>query len=177
MRALSVSRCDTARCEGVGRRAVKNRPPPDRKALMAPNGLLHAESVVALADSGCGYICTASLLMEANGFTTIELKSGKSARKSAKGCPPSTLQARRIACDPGHCARMPQTLITSQLASENAVAQARTFARRTREGGAGRTSAGVNAHRARRNGCGQSSLTTACQPVWRHALTRNWSAD
>lgn len=46
-----------------------------REALMAPNGFLHAASVVALADTACGYGCTASLPKEADGFTTIELKS------------------------------------------------------------------------------------------------------
>jgi 1,4-dihydroxy-2-naphthoyl-CoA hydrolase len=46
-----------------------------RETLMAPNGFLHAASVIALADTACGYGCTASLPKEANGFTTIELKS------------------------------------------------------------------------------------------------------
>ena len=42
---------------------------------MAPNGFLHAGSVVTLADTACGYGCVANLPKEANGFTTIELKS------------------------------------------------------------------------------------------------------
>ena len=42
---------------------------------MAPIGFLHAASVIALADSACGYGCTPSLPKAANGFTTIELKS------------------------------------------------------------------------------------------------------
>jgi 1,4-dihydroxy-2-naphthoyl-CoA hydrolase len=46
-----------------------------REELMAPNGFLHAASVIALADSACGYGCTAGLPPDANGFTTIELKS------------------------------------------------------------------------------------------------------
>lgn len=46
-----------------------------REALMALNGYLHAASVVALADSACGYGCLASLPTDASGFTTIELKS------------------------------------------------------------------------------------------------------
>ena len=46
-----------------------------REALMAPNGFLHAASVVALADTACGYGCLASLPGDATGFTTIELKS------------------------------------------------------------------------------------------------------
>ena len=46
-----------------------------RKELMAPNGFLHAASVVALADTSCGYACVANLPQGASGFTTIELKS------------------------------------------------------------------------------------------------------
>ena len=42
---------------------------------MAPNGYLHAGSVVTLADSCCGYGCVASLPAGAAGFTTVELKS------------------------------------------------------------------------------------------------------
>jgi uncharacterized protein (TIGR00369 family) len=42
---------------------------------MAPNGFLHAASVIALADTACGYGCVASLPEGASGFTTIELKS------------------------------------------------------------------------------------------------------
>jgi 1,4-dihydroxy-2-naphthoyl-CoA hydrolase len=42
---------------------------------MAPNGFLHAASVIALADSACGYGCIISKPNNAAGFTTIELKS------------------------------------------------------------------------------------------------------
>jgi 1,4-dihydroxy-2-naphthoyl-CoA hydrolase len=42
---------------------------------LAPNGFLHAASVVALADTSCGYGCVAHLPAGAQGFTTIELKS------------------------------------------------------------------------------------------------------
>jgi 1,4-dihydroxy-2-naphthoyl-CoA hydrolase len=42
---------------------------------LAPNGYLHAGSVITLADTVCGYGCLASLPKEALGFTTIELKS------------------------------------------------------------------------------------------------------
>lgn len=48
---------------------------PVVKHLMAPNGFLHAGSVVTLADTCCGYGCAAHLPEGANGFTTIELKS------------------------------------------------------------------------------------------------------
>jgi uncharacterized protein (TIGR00369 family) len=42
---------------------------------LAPNGYLHAASVIALADSACGRGCIASLPDGANSFTTIELKA------------------------------------------------------------------------------------------------------
>ena len=42
---------------------------------MAPNGFLHAASIVALLDTACGYGCMASLPDGASGFTTIELKA------------------------------------------------------------------------------------------------------
>src|SRR5882672_6253167 len=42
---------------------------------MAPNGFMHAASVVALLDTACGYACVASLPEGATGFTTIEIKT------------------------------------------------------------------------------------------------------
>ncbi len=45
------------------------------ETLMAPNGFLHAGTVVTLADTCSGYGCRASLPPDATGFTTIELKS------------------------------------------------------------------------------------------------------
>ena len=42
---------------------------------LAPNGFLHAGSVVTLADTVCGYACFAHLPAGAENFTTIELKS------------------------------------------------------------------------------------------------------
>ncbi|HEX5738116.1 MAG TPA: PaaI family thioesterase [Hydrogenophaga sp.] len=48
---------------------------PVRPITMAPNGFLHAGSVVTLADTCSGYGCVANLPAQANGFTTIELKS------------------------------------------------------------------------------------------------------
>ncbi len=48
---------------------------PLRPELLAPNGYLHAGTVVTLADSACGYGCIASLPEGATGFTTIELKT------------------------------------------------------------------------------------------------------
>ena len=46
-----------------------------RNELMAPNGYLHAATVVALADTSCGYGTFVSLPEGAQSFTTIELKS------------------------------------------------------------------------------------------------------
>ena len=46
-----------------------------RPELLAPNGYLHAGTVVTLADSACGYGCIASLPEGATGFTTIELQT------------------------------------------------------------------------------------------------------
>ncbi|HYG26072.1 MAG TPA: PaaI family thioesterase [Caulobacteraceae bacterium] len=42
---------------------------------MAPNGFLHAASVIGLLDSACGYGCVISLPEGASSFTTIELKT------------------------------------------------------------------------------------------------------
>ncbi len=41
----------------------------------APNGDLHAGTIVSLADSACGYGCILNLPEGATGFTTIELKT------------------------------------------------------------------------------------------------------
>ena len=48
---------------------------PLRDELLAPNGYLHAATVIALADTSCGYGCFANLPDGAEGFTTVELKS------------------------------------------------------------------------------------------------------
>jgi 1,4-dihydroxy-2-naphthoyl-CoA hydrolase len=45
------------------------------KRLMAPNGFLHAGSIVTLADTCAGYGCVSNLPAGATGFTTLELKS------------------------------------------------------------------------------------------------------
>jgi uncharacterized protein (TIGR00369 family) len=42
---------------------------------LAPNGFLHAATVVALADTTCGYGTYADIPEGASGFTTAELKS------------------------------------------------------------------------------------------------------
>jgi 1,4-dihydroxy-2-naphthoyl-CoA hydrolase len=46
-----------------------------RAELLAPNGFLHAATVIALADTACGYGCIAHLPKGAENFTTVELKS------------------------------------------------------------------------------------------------------
>jgi uncharacterized protein (TIGR00369 family) len=56
----------------------------DLKAeFLAPNGFLHAGTVVAMADTCCGYGCVATLPEGMQGFTTSELKSNflRSARE------------------------------------------------------------------------------------------------
>ena len=42
---------------------------------LAPNGYLHAASIIMLADTSCGYGCMINLPEGAHSFTTIELKS------------------------------------------------------------------------------------------------------
>ena len=46
-----------------------------RPDLLAPNGYLQAATVIALADTACGYGCITNLPEGATGFTTVELKS------------------------------------------------------------------------------------------------------
>ena len=55
---------------------------------MAPNGYLHAGSVVTLADTASGLGCVTNLPDGATGFTTIELKSNHlgTAREGALHC-------------------------------------------------------------------------------------------
>ena len=55
---------------------------------MAPNGYLHAGTVVGFADSACGYGCILNLPDEATGFTTIELKTNflRSAQNGTIDC-------------------------------------------------------------------------------------------
>lgn len=46
-----------------------------KPATLAPNGYLHAGTVVSLADTCAGYGCVLNLPKDATGFTTVELKS------------------------------------------------------------------------------------------------------
>lgn len=48
---------------------------PLRTHHLAPNGYLHAATVVALADTACGLGCRLALPDDAAGFTTIEQKT------------------------------------------------------------------------------------------------------
>jgi 1,4-dihydroxy-2-naphthoyl-CoA hydrolase len=58
----------------VGDRVLKSRLAV-RPELLAPNGFLHAATVIALADTTAGYGTVAHLPKGASGFTTIELKT------------------------------------------------------------------------------------------------------
>ncbi len=59
-----------------------------RPELLAPNGYLHAATIIALADTSCGYGCIAHLPPGAENFTTIELKSNflGTAREGTLAC-------------------------------------------------------------------------------------------
>lgn len=59
-----------------------------QKHHMAPNGFLHAASIIGLADSACGYGCVISKPESAIGFTTIELKTNflGTAREGGVAC-------------------------------------------------------------------------------------------
>ena len=46
-----------------------------RPELLAPNGYLHAATVIGLADTSCGYGARLFLPEGATGFTTVELKA------------------------------------------------------------------------------------------------------
>jgi 1,4-dihydroxy-2-naphthoyl-CoA hydrolase len=46
-----------------------------RKALLAPNGYLHAGTIIAFADTLAGYGCISHLPANAQNFTTVELKA------------------------------------------------------------------------------------------------------
>ncbi len=72
-----------------------------KRLHMAPNGFLHAASVIALADSACGFGCMASRPEGAVSFTTLELKSNFLA---------SAREGETIACEAtlGHGGRTTQ---------------------------------------------------------------------
>ena len=59
-----------------------------RQAHFAPNGYVHAGTVVTLADTAAGYGCLLNLPEDGTGFTTIELKTNfmRSAREGTITC-------------------------------------------------------------------------------------------
>jgi 1,4-dihydroxy-2-naphthoyl-CoA hydrolase len=65
---LGMELLDAAEGRAAGRMEL-------REELLAPNGFLHAGTVVTLADTCCGVGCLSSLPDGATGFTTVELKS------------------------------------------------------------------------------------------------------
>ena len=64
---------------------------------MAPNGYLHAASIIALADTTCGFACRSKLPDGAQGFTTAELKSNHmgTAREGVIHCKAAPLHLGR----------------------------------------------------------------------------------
>jgi 1,4-dihydroxy-2-naphthoyl-CoA hydrolase len=68
-----------------------------RHELLAPNGFLHAATVIALADTTCGYGTRLLLPETATGFTTIELKSNHlgTAREGTLACEARSVHAGR----------------------------------------------------------------------------------
>jgi uncharacterized protein (TIGR00369 family) len=68
-----------------------------RTELMAPNGFLHAGSIIALADTSAGHGCVANLPPGATGFTTVELKSNHvgTARDGTVDCVASAVHLGR----------------------------------------------------------------------------------
>ena len=70
---------------------------PLRPEIMAPNGYLHAATIIALADTSAGYGCLASLPDGGENFTTIELKSNflGTAREGAIACEASLVHGGR----------------------------------------------------------------------------------
>ncbi|RJQ73214.1 MAG: PaaI family thioesterase [Desulfobacteraceae bacterium] len=69
-----------------------------RRALLAPNGFLHAAAVIGLADTAAGYGTVAGLPKGARGFTTIELKSNFSgtAREGTLLCTARPIHSGRM---------------------------------------------------------------------------------
>ena len=59
-----------------------------RPELLAPNGYLHAATIIALADTTCGYGTITDLPSGGQNFTTIELKSNflNTAREGGIAC-------------------------------------------------------------------------------------------
>lgn len=71
---------------------------PIRPELLAPNGFLHAATVIALADTACGYGALANRAEGATGFTTIEVKTNflGTAREGAIACTATLVHGGRM---------------------------------------------------------------------------------
>ena len=69
-----------------------------RRDMRAPNGFLHAASVIALADTAAGYGTVGNLPEGAKAFTTIELKSNftGTAREGTLLCDAQALHSGRM---------------------------------------------------------------------------------
>ncbi|WGS23648.1 MULTISPECIES: PaaI family thioesterase [unclassified Bradyrhizobium] len=67
------------------------------KKHFSPHGLLHGATIVALADSACGFGCLASLPEGATGFATGELKTNfiGAAREGIVSCEARLIHAGR----------------------------------------------------------------------------------
>ncbi len=76
---------------------VLNAELPVRPELLAPNGYLHAGSVVTLADTAAGYGCFSHLPDGAFGFTTLELKANflRTTREGVLRCEARALHTGR----------------------------------------------------------------------------------
>lgn len=68
-----------------------------RQAVLA-HGILHAGTIVSLADTACGYGCLASLPEGASSFSTLELKSNfmGTARDGAIVCDARAIHSGRM---------------------------------------------------------------------------------
>ncbi|MCX5834665.1 MAG: PaaI family thioesterase [Deltaproteobacteria bacterium] len=68
-----------------------------RQDLLAPNGYLHAASIIGLADTACGYGTFAHLPDGAENFTTLELKANflGTLREGAMACEALLIHAGR----------------------------------------------------------------------------------
>src|SRR5258707_5973372 len=84
-----------------------------RTELMAPNGFLHAGSIVTLADTACGYGCYANLPTGATGFTNLELKSNHLGTAMD-----GTVACRAVAVDLGRTTPGLDAVITPQGATK-----------------------------------------------------------
>jgi 1,4-dihydroxy-2-naphthoyl-CoA hydrolase len=68
-----------------------------RQDLLAPNGYLHAASIIGLADTACGFGAFAHLPEGAENFTTLELKANflGTLRDGAMTCEATLVHAGR----------------------------------------------------------------------------------